>query len=39
MEELKDDVWRKVGDADIKLERKVKEIEGGLERGKSVVGK
>lgn len=33
MEDLKEDVWRKMGDADVKLERKVKEVEGGLERG------
>lgn len=34
MEELKEDTWNRVGDAETKLERKVKEIEGGLQRGK-----
>ena len=33
MGEMKDSVWGRVGDADIKLERKIKEIEGALERG------
>jgi hypothetical protein len=36
MEEMKEGVWRRVGDADIKLERKVKEMEGALDRGKGI---